>query len=161
MVEFCETRIENLEKSIPPSVPSRNNRKSKKGSKKRKSVTFGESKVVLPVPWYVRTNYGRVYSFKSKSQTCKTEKRKIFQEKEKVYQTWGKYPTKLSQWTRKNQPWQNSRLFFNEIKFWKKRKISCLYDQLYNENVIRITIPIEGKCKISLDWDAFLKWQIN
>ena len=35
MAEFFETRIENLEKSIPPSVPSRNNkRKSKKGKKK-------------------------------------------------------------------------------------------------------------------------------
>ena len=34
MVEFFETRIENLEKSIPPSVPSRNNKKKgKKGSK--------------------------------------------------------------------------------------------------------------------------------
>ena len=35
MAEFFETRIENLEKSIPPSVPSRNNKKkSKKGKKK-------------------------------------------------------------------------------------------------------------------------------
>ena len=43
MAESFETRIENLEKSIPPSVPSRNNKKSKKGSKKRKSVTFDNS----------------------------------------------------------------------------------------------------------------------
>ena len=35
MAEFFETRIENLEKSILPSVPSRN-KKTKKGSKKRK-----------------------------------------------------------------------------------------------------------------------------
>ena len=32
MVEFFERRIENLEKSIPPSVFSRNNKKSKIGS---------------------------------------------------------------------------------------------------------------------------------
>ena len=38
MAEFFETRIENLEKSIPPSVPSRNNKKkSKKGKKKEDS----------------------------------------------------------------------------------------------------------------------------
>ena len=43
MVEFFQTRIENLEKSIPPSVPSRNRKSNKKGSKKRKSVTFGYS----------------------------------------------------------------------------------------------------------------------
>ena len=43
MVELFETRIENGEKSIPPSVPSRNRKKSKKGSKKRKSVTFDNS----------------------------------------------------------------------------------------------------------------------
>ena len=36
MAEFFETRIENLEKSIPPNVPPRNKKKSKKGSKKRK-----------------------------------------------------------------------------------------------------------------------------
>ena len=33
MAEFFETRIENLEKSIPPSVPSRNRKKSKRGSR--------------------------------------------------------------------------------------------------------------------------------
>ena len=43
MAEFFETRIENLEKSIPPSVTSRNNRKSMKDSKKRKLVTFDDS----------------------------------------------------------------------------------------------------------------------
>ena len=42
MAEFFETRTENLEKSIPPTVPLRNNKKSKKGSKKRKSVTFDD-----------------------------------------------------------------------------------------------------------------------
>ena len=35
MAEFFETRIENLEKSIPPSVPSRNGKKFKKASKKK------------------------------------------------------------------------------------------------------------------------------
>ena len=35
MVEFFETRIENLEKSISPSVPSRNQKRSKKVSKKK------------------------------------------------------------------------------------------------------------------------------
>ena len=40
MAELFETRIENLEKSIPPGVPLINNRKSKKGSKKSKAVTF-------------------------------------------------------------------------------------------------------------------------
>ena len=37
MAEFFETRIENLEKSIPPSVSSRNPKKSKKEKKKEKS----------------------------------------------------------------------------------------------------------------------------
>ena len=40
MVDFFETRIENLEKSIPPSSPSRNNGKSEKESKKKKAVTL-------------------------------------------------------------------------------------------------------------------------
>ena len=43
MAEFFETRIENLEKSIPLSVRSRNRKKSKKGSKKRKGVIFDDS----------------------------------------------------------------------------------------------------------------------
>ena len=43
MVEIFETRIKNLEKSIPSSDPSRNNNRIKKGSKKRKSVTFDEA----------------------------------------------------------------------------------------------------------------------
>ena len=34
MAEFFETRIENLEKSISPNVPSRNKKKSKKRSMK-------------------------------------------------------------------------------------------------------------------------------
>ena len=40
---FFETRTENLEKSIPPSVPTRNNRKSKKGSMEKKLVTFDDA----------------------------------------------------------------------------------------------------------------------
>ena len=40
MAEFFETRIENIEKSIPPSIPSRNRKKSKK---KKKGVTFNDS----------------------------------------------------------------------------------------------------------------------
>ena len=36
MVEFFETRIENLEKLIPPSVPSRNSKKNNKGLRKGK-----------------------------------------------------------------------------------------------------------------------------
>ena len=43
MAEIFETRIENSEKSILPSVPSRNRKKSKKGSKKSKGVTFDDS----------------------------------------------------------------------------------------------------------------------
>ena len=43
MAEFFETRIEHLEKSIPSSVLSRNNKKRKKGSKKRKLMTFNDS----------------------------------------------------------------------------------------------------------------------
>ena len=43
MEVFFETRIENLEKSISPSVPSRKRKKSKKVSKKRKGVTFDDS----------------------------------------------------------------------------------------------------------------------
>ena len=44
MAEFFKTRIENQEKLIPISVPSRNRKKSKKGSKIRKGVTFDDSK---------------------------------------------------------------------------------------------------------------------
>ena len=40
MVEFFETRIENLEKIISPSVSSRNRNKNKKGSKIRRAATF-------------------------------------------------------------------------------------------------------------------------
>ena len=43
MAEFFVLRIENMEKSFPLSVPSRNNRKSKKGAKKSKSVTYNDS----------------------------------------------------------------------------------------------------------------------
>ena len=43
MAEFFKTRIENLKKSIPQIVPSRDNMKGKKGSKKRKTVTFNNS----------------------------------------------------------------------------------------------------------------------
>ena len=43
MVEFYESRIEKLEKSIPPSVPLRNIMEIKKGSKKRKAMTFKNS----------------------------------------------------------------------------------------------------------------------
>ena len=43
MAEFFKTRIENLKKSIPLSFPSRNSKKPKKGSKKRKAVTFNDS----------------------------------------------------------------------------------------------------------------------
>ena len=42
MAEFFETRIENLEKSIPPSVCSRNKKKAKKRSRKMKAVTFND-----------------------------------------------------------------------------------------------------------------------
>ena len=38
MAKFFETMIKNLEKSIPPRVTSRNNRKCKKDYKKRKVV---------------------------------------------------------------------------------------------------------------------------
>ena len=38
-----ETRIENLEKSIAPSVPSRNSKKSKKCPKERRAIIFGDS----------------------------------------------------------------------------------------------------------------------
>ena len=43
-VKFFETRIKNLENPIPASVPSRNNKKLKKGFKKRKAVFFDKSK---------------------------------------------------------------------------------------------------------------------
>ena len=43
MAEFFKTRIENLEKLIESSVPSRNKKKSKKGFKKRKAVTYSDS----------------------------------------------------------------------------------------------------------------------
>ena len=43
MAEFFETKNENLVKSIPPCVPSRNRNNKKRGSNKRKSVTFNDS----------------------------------------------------------------------------------------------------------------------
>ena len=43
MAEFFEISIKYLEESIPPSVPSRNRKKSKKGSKKMNSVIFDNS----------------------------------------------------------------------------------------------------------------------
>ena len=43
MAEFFETRIENLEKLIPLSLPSRNKKQSKKGSKIRKGVIYDNS----------------------------------------------------------------------------------------------------------------------
>ena len=72
MAEFFETRIKNMERSIPPSVPSRNNRKSKKGFKKRKLVTFVNSdydnsdqgkkgEKVLSVPWHKQTYHGLMH----------------------------------------------------------------------------------------------------
>ena len=39
MAEVFETRIENLGKSIAPSVPSRNRKRKKKNSKKKKTLT--------------------------------------------------------------------------------------------------------------------------
>ena len=44
MAEFFNIRIDNLAKSISPSVLSRNRKKYKKGSKKRKGVTFDDTK---------------------------------------------------------------------------------------------------------------------
>ena len=43
IAEFFERRIESLEKSIPPSVPSRNSKINKNGSKKIKAITFDDS----------------------------------------------------------------------------------------------------------------------
>ena len=43
MAKFFEKRKKNLEKSIPPTVLTRNKRKSKKGCKKRKSTNFNDS----------------------------------------------------------------------------------------------------------------------
>ena len=40
IAEFFETRIKNLEIWIPASAPSRSKKKSKRGSKKRRVVTF-------------------------------------------------------------------------------------------------------------------------
>ena len=40
MAEFFETRTNNLEKSIPPSVTSRSRKKNKNNHKKRKALTY-------------------------------------------------------------------------------------------------------------------------
>ena len=80
-----ETWIENLEKLIPSCVPSRNNRKSKEGSKKRKAVAVNNSddeetdqghtgKKVLSVPWHVRTYHGSMYHTQGTGQASKAEK---------------------------------------------------------------------------------------
>ena len=94
MAEFFNTRIENLDKSIPPSVPSRNRKKSKKVSNKRNGVV---------VPWFQRWRLrggtkGKKFcqyhgtcghttdectKLKSTSQAGKTEERKTLLDKEK------------------------------------------------------------------------------
>ena len=43
MSDFYETRIENLENSIPPSVPPRTKNKDKKWPRKRKGLTFNNT----------------------------------------------------------------------------------------------------------------------
>ena len=71
MTEFFEIMIENLEKSIPLSVPSRNNKKSKKGPKKKKFVTSGISKdedseeEQKVKEFCQQTYYGQMYYVKS------------------------------------------------------------------------------------------------
>ena len=91
MVVFFDTRIEHLETLIPPSVPSRNKKKSENFWRFRGLGFRGWTQVKqdLPVPWHVRTYHGRVYYIKSTGQTIKTEEGKALQEIEKVYQTWG------------------------------------------------------------------------
>ena len=85
MAEFFETRIENLEKLIPPSVPSRNNKKSKKGSKKRKAVTCNdfedkdsdqEHSVVLSEPRHVRIYPDSMHYAQGTGQASKIKKDK-------------------------------------------------------------------------------------
>ena len=44
MVEFFDTRIKNLEKSISPRVPPRNMKTKKKNVKKRKALTYKDIK---------------------------------------------------------------------------------------------------------------------
>ena len=43
MAKFFKTRIENLKKSIPPNVPSRNREIRNEGSKKMKALTYKAS----------------------------------------------------------------------------------------------------------------------
>ena len=85
MPEFFETTIKNLEKSIPPSIPSRNKRKSKKVPKKRNAVTFDNSqekdlhqrhigKKFLTETWHVRTYHGSIHHAQGTSQADKAEK---------------------------------------------------------------------------------------
>ena len=80
MAEVFKTRIENLEISIPPSVPSRNNKKIERGNKKRKTVTFEDSEDkdsdygVLPAPRCVRTYQKSINHAQGTDQAGKTEK---------------------------------------------------------------------------------------
>ena len=91
MAEFFETRIE----IIPPSVPSRNYKKNKKGSKKRKSVTFSDSKEEDSEDEHKGKTFCKYHdSCGHTTDECTTlktlvsqakQKKKIFLEKEKVH----------------------------------------------------------------------------
>ena len=101
MAEFFETKIENLEKSIPPSIPSRN-KKNKKGFKKRKAVTlsvsededldkeqnwkmFANTKVRVGLPWINALRSRHWLGKQKRRRGNKDSKNKISYTKHEVY----------------------------------------------------------------------------
>ena len=90
MAEFFETRIGNLEKSIPPSVLSRNRKKSKKGPTNNKSLPFRDSKDKDSKDVHKGKKFCQHHgmcNIPQTGQTSKTEERKTLQEIPKVHQT--------------------------------------------------------------------------
>ena len=96
MAEFFETRIGNLEKSIPPSVLSRNRKKSKKGYKKGKSITLrdfddkeNEQKGKKSSQYHGACGHttDECSNFKALVKQAKQKKGKHFKKKKKVHQT--------------------------------------------------------------------------
>ena len=88
MAELFKSRMEKLEKLIPPSVPSRNNKKSRKGLKKRKSVTFDNSRMKIQIKDIQERNFANTtvhvdipWINAPRSRHCqinKTEKEQLF-----------------------------------------------------------------------------------
>ena len=91
VAEFFETNIDILEKSITSSVPSRNKKKSKKGSKKMKSVTFGDSEDGVSEDKKIYQYHGTCRHITDECITLKTLVKQAKQEKGKHFKKKKRY----------------------------------------------------------------------